>query len=105
MESPKIACGVFLSCVRGSSGMMVNHLLLLISPTVGQRLRITGVTCRKSRTGADQLSACEVVDSLTVRFTFKKALPANKWNIDFPIMPSHVYRELEKNDPTLEADG
>jgi peptide/nickel transport system substrate-binding protein len=60
------------------------------------------VVCRKARTGADQLAGCEATGPRTVRYTFKEALPTNKWNVDFPILPKHVYEPLAAADPTLE---
>jgi peptide/nickel transport system substrate-binding protein len=60
------------------------------------------VVCRKARHGADQLRDCVAVDPVTVRFVFQRPLPTNKWHVNFPVVPRHVYAERLEEDPTLE---
>ncbi|MCB9850998.1 MAG: hypothetical protein H6817_09890 [Phycisphaerales bacterium] len=61
------------------------------------------VICRKARTGPDQLASCTADDARTVRFTFRRDLPTNRWNVDFPILPKHLYEPVMRDDPTLSA--
>ena len=53
------------------------------------------------RSGTDQLRWVEAYDDHTVVFFHKESLASNVWNINFPIIPKHVYAELIKKDPTL----
>ncbi len=61
------------------------------------------VVCRRARTGPDQLVSCEALDDFRVRFTFAQPLPTNRWNVNFPILPEHVYKAVADADPTLAA--
>ncbi|MCL5271093.1 MAG: ABC transporter substrate-binding protein [bacterium] len=57
------------------------------------------------RTGTDQLADVRALDDLTVEFRHKQALPTNKWNMSFPIIPKHIFGvpgELAK-DPSLRT--
>lgn len=61
------------------------------------------VPCPAVKSGTDQVADVVVVDARTVRFVHKEALPTNRWNILFPVLPKHVFgnpAEMEK-DPTL----
>lgn len=53
--------------------------------------------------GTDKVSEVEVVDTRTVRYHFEEALPTNKWNMGFPIIPRHIYGDAEQReqDPSL----
>jgi len=55
------------------------------------------------RNGPDQIERCEVLDPLTVRFTCKQALPTNIWNINFTIIPKHLYEKDKANHPDLTS--
>lgn len=55
------------------------------------------------RPGTDEISNCEALDARTVRFTHKKALPTNKWNVNFAIIPQHLFEKDEKNNPDLKS--
>ena len=67
-----------------------------------RRIMDDRVVCRRARTGPDEIAACEALDPQTVRFTFKRPLPTNRWNVDFPIIPKHIYEPNLAEDPTLE---
>ncbi|MEN6625702.1 MAG: ABC transporter substrate-binding protein [Candidatus Sumerlaeia bacterium] len=49
------------------------------------------VPCPAVKTGPDMLNDVEVVDDLTVKFICKEALATNVWNINFPIVPKHIF--------------
>lgn len=54
------------------------------------------------RSGTDQIKWIQAYDDQTLVFFHKEALPTNVWNLNFPIIPKHIYeKELEK-DPTLQ---
>ncbi len=59
------------------------------------------VPTKAARTGPDQISACVALDEWTVRYTHKAALPTNKWNIAFDLIPKHIYEKGEADDPTM----
>jgi len=54
------------------------------------------------RSGTDQLRWVEAYDDHTVVFFHKEALATNVWNINFPVLPRHVYAETWEADPTLK---
>lgn len=54
------------------------------------------------RSGTDKLRWVEAYDDWTVVFFHKEALATNVWNINFPVIPKHVYEPLIKQDPTLQ---
>jgi peptide/nickel transport system substrate-binding protein len=60
------------------------------------------VNVSAQRSGPDEIAKCEVLDRLTVRLTCKQAAPTNKWNIQFPIIPKHLYEKERKAHPDLD---
>lgn len=54
------------------------------------------------RSGTDQLRWIEAYDDQTLVFFHKEALPTNVWNLNFPIIPKHIYEKELKTDPTLQ---
>ena len=54
------------------------------------------------RSGTDQLRWVEAYDDRTVVFFHKEALATNVWNINFPVLPKHVYEPTWEQDPTLK---
>lgn len=54
------------------------------------------------RSGTDQLRWVEAYDDRTVVFFHKEALATNVWNINFPVLPKHVYEATWEADPTLK---
>ena len=61
------------------------------------------VPCPAVKSGTDEIVKCEVLDRLTVRMTSKQPLPTNKWNIQFPIIPKHIYEKERKEHPDLNS--
>ena len=53
------------------------------------------------RSGTDKLRWVEAYDDQTVVFFHKEALSTNVQNINFPILPKHVYEKSVADDPTL----
>ncbi len=54
------------------------------------------------RQGTDQLRWVEAYDDHTVVFFHREALATNTWNINFPIIPKHIYEKSIADDPTLQ---
>lgn len=53
------------------------------------------------RQGTKELRWVEAYDDRTVVFFHKKSAATNVWNVNFPILPKHVYESTYKEDPTL----
>ncbi len=54
------------------------------------------------RSGTDELRWVEAYDDYTVVFFHKEALAVNSWNILFPIIPRHIYKDSVQEDPTMQ---
>lgn len=54
------------------------------------------------RSGTDQLKWIEAYDDQTLVFFHKESLPTNVWNLNFPIIPKHIYEKELETDPTLQ---
>ncbi|QDT79556.1 Oligopeptide-binding protein AppA precursor [Gimesia maris] len=54
------------------------------------------------RSGTDQIRWIEAYDDQTLVFFHKESLPTNVWNLNFPIIPKHIYEKELKSDPTLQ---
>ncbi len=54
------------------------------------------------RNGTDQLRGVHAYDDRTIIFFHRAALATNVWNINFPVIPEHVYGETWEDDPTLK---
>jgi len=54
------------------------------------------------RSGTDQLRGVHAYDDRTLVFFHKEPLATNVWNINFPIIPRHVYGETWEQDTTLK---
>jgi peptide/nickel transport system substrate-binding protein len=54
------------------------------------------------RSGTDQMRGVHAYDDRTVVFFHKEPLATNVWNINFPILPKHVYEQTWEQDPTLK---
>lgn len=61
------------------------------------------VPARGFRSGAARLRAVHAYDERTVVFFHAEPLATNAWNIDFPLLPRHVYAATWEADPTLVA--
>lgn len=54
------------------------------------------------RTGTDQIKWVEAYDDRTLVYFHKQALATNVWNLNFQVIPKHVYENSLAEDPTLE---
>jgi peptide/nickel transport system substrate-binding protein len=54
------------------------------------------------RSGTDQMRGVHAYDDRTVVFFHREPLATNVWNINFPVLPKHVYQETWEADPTLK---
>lgn len=53
------------------------------------------------RSGTVDLQYVKAYDDRTVVFFHKEAWAANVWNVNFPVVPKHIYEESIFEDPTL----
>jgi peptide/nickel transport system substrate-binding protein len=54
------------------------------------------------RSGTDQLRGVHAYDDRTIVFFHREPLATNVWNINFPVIPRHVYEGTWEADPTLK---
>jgi peptide/nickel transport system substrate-binding protein len=54
------------------------------------------------RSGTDQMKGVHAYDDQTVVFFHKEPLATNVWNVNFPVLPKHVYEKTWEQDPTLK---
>ena len=54
------------------------------------------------RSGTDKLRWIEAYDDHTLVYFQKNAEATNVWNLNFAILPKHLYEESLKDDPTLQ---
>jgi peptide/nickel transport system substrate-binding protein len=54
------------------------------------------------RSGTDQLKWVEAYDDQTLVFFHKKPLAVNAWNVNFSVIPRHIYEKSIYEDPTLQ---
>jgi len=54
------------------------------------------------RSGTDQLRGVHAYDDRTVVFFHREPLATNVWNVNFPVIPRHVYEDTWEADPTLK---
>ena len=54
------------------------------------------------RSGTDKFRWIEAYDDHTLVFFHKEALSTNIWNLNFPVIPKHVYEKSIREDPTLQ---
>lgn len=57
------------------------------------------------RTGTDQLLAVKAYDERTVVYFHPEAQPINDENINFPILPKHIYEPTQRDDPTIMSSA
>jgi peptide/nickel transport system substrate-binding protein len=55
------------------------------------------------RTNALEFKWIEAYDDRTVVFFHKRPLATNVWNLNFPVIPKHVYEKTWKSDLTLQS--
>jgi peptide/nickel transport system substrate-binding protein len=53
------------------------------------------------RSGTDKLRWVQAYDDRTVVFFHKEALATNAWNVNFPVIPRHIYEQSLAEDKTL----
>ncbi len=53
------------------------------------------------RSGTDKIKWIEAYDDHTLVFFHKEALATNIWNVNFSVIPKHIYAESALEDPTL----
>ena len=54
------------------------------------------------RSGTDQIRWIKAYDDHTLVFFHKDALATNIWNLNFPVIPKHIYEKSIAEDPTLQ---
>lgn len=54
------------------------------------------------RPGTDKIKWIEAYDDYTLVFFHKEALATNLWNVNFPVIPKHIYEKSIHEDPTLQ---
>lgn len=54
------------------------------------------------RSGTDQLRGVHAYDDRTLVFFHKEPLATNVWNVNFPVIPRHIYEGTWEDDPTLK---
>ena len=54
------------------------------------------------RSGTDEIRWVEAYDDYTIIYVHRDALATNVWNVNFPIIPKHIYEESIKEDVTMQ---
>lgn len=57
------------------------------------------------RSGTDKLADVVAYDDHTVVYFHKDPLATNVWNINFPIIPKHIYEPIVDEDPKFQSDA
>lgn len=55
------------------------------------------------RQGTDQLKMVKAYDDHTLIYFQKESLATNVWNLNFPVIPKHIYADSIAEDPTLRT--
>ena len=53
------------------------------------------------RSGTDELKGVHAYDDRTVVFFHKESLATNVWNVNFPVIPKHIYEKTLDADPSM----
>jgi peptide/nickel transport system substrate-binding protein len=53
------------------------------------------------RSGTDKLKYVKAYDDYTVVFFHQESMATNDWNVNFPVIPKHIYEKSWAEDPTL----
>lgn len=61
----------------------------------------TSIPIPAVRSGTDELKSVKAYDDTTVVFFHKESRPTNVWDVNFPIIPKHVYEKTIPADKTL----
>ncbi|TWT32092.1 peptide-binding protein [Blastopirellula retiformator] len=51
--------------------------------------------------GTDRIRWVQAYDDNTIVYFHRESTPVNVWNINFPVIPKHIYEETIKEDPTM----
>jgi len=54
------------------------------------------------RSGTDKLRWVEAYNDHTLVYFHKESLATNIWNLNFPVIPKHIYEKSIREDPTLQ---
>ena len=57
------------------------------------------------RTGTDELKGIEAYDDHTLVYFHKNAEATNVWNLNFPVIPKHIYEKSIAEDPSLTTSA
>lgn len=57
------------------------------------------------RSGTDKMKWVEAYDDYTVVFFHNESLSTNTWNLNFSILPKHIYEKTLGDDPTMKASA
>jgi peptide/nickel transport system substrate-binding protein len=57
------------------------------------------------RSGTDKLKYVKAYDDRTVMFFHKESLSTNDWNVNFSVIPRHIYEKTWAADPTLASSA
>ncbi|MCA9267270.1 MAG: peptide ABC transporter substrate-binding protein, partial [Planctomycetales bacterium] len=68
-----------------------------------QLIMTKGVPIPAMRSGTEEMKCVKAYDDHTVVFFHKKPLVTNVWNINYGILPKHVYEDSVQEDPTLTS--
>ncbi|MFO0901875.1 MAG: ABC transporter substrate-binding protein [Pirellulales bacterium] len=60
------------------------------------------VPASAQRSGTDKLKYVKAYDDRTVIYFHQKPLATNAWNVNFAVVPKHVYEKTIADDPTLQ---
>jgi peptide/nickel transport system substrate-binding protein len=52
--------------------------------------------------GARRLESVKALDDYTVEYVAKEPSPNTKWDVNFPLVPRHLYEKEREKDPTLK---
>ena len=55
------------------------------------------------RSGTDQLQGVKAYDDQTIVYFHPAPLATNVWNVNFPVLPKHIYEKSIAEDPSLAA--
>lgn len=69
-----------------------------------QAIMTSAIPVPAQRSGTDKLKWVQAYDDYTVVFFHKEPTAVNVWNINFSIIPRHIYEPHLAKDPTLQND-
>lgn len=69
-----------------------------------QTIMTSAVPVTAIRSGTDKIKWIEAYDDYTLVYFHKKPYATNVWNLNFPVLPKHIYEPKLADDPTLVND-